>query len=264
MTEVERMIENAQAAMAEEVFEEVLRAQADVDPTDLPALLDLLALGLTNGSWRNSCVEEWHAEGRLSDGDMMRINSHTTFGIRQRLRGWCKELDITSGSSESLAKVTLEDVNVLTHRLFRWLTNPERRLPTGMTLGELASIREDLAEYEDHAEGALGAFEGQMERRGVRHGLLYTAGHGALACSQWWAHPRWPGRVDLYISVLDNPANRHWGTDGERLQRLGPEPTAVKDRAALRRTLLDTPWKLDAEAAQWITNSGIGYLMPVT
>lgn len=261
MTDVERMLEEAQAMMTEEVFEGVLKAQG-VDPDDLSSLLDLLAIGLTNGSWRNSCVENWHAEGRLSDGDMLRINSHTTLGIRQRLRGWCTEYGIASGSSEAFASVTAEDVDVLAHRLFKWLTNSDRKLPTGMTLGELARTDEDLAEYEEHADGKLGAFTGQMESKGVRHGILYTAGHGALACDRWWGHPTWPARVDRFISVLDTPADPHWGTDGERLKRLGPEPAALQDRAALRGTLLRTPWELEAQTAEWIADSGIGYLTP--
>lgn len=38
------------------------------------------------------------------------------------------------------------------------------------------------------------------------------------------------------------------------------EPAAVQDRAALRGALLRAPWDLDAEAAEWIVDSGIGYL----
>ncbi|MFD0348902.1 hypothetical protein ACFQ0M_28315 [Kitasatospora aburaviensis] len=84
--DIQRRIDEAQAAMTEEVFEGML-AKSGTDPADLAALLDVLAIGITNGSWRNSCLENWHAEGRLSDGDMMRVNSHTTHGVRQRLRG---------------------------------------------------------------------------------------------------------------------------------------------------------------------------------
>lgn len=48
------------------------------DPGSMASVLDLAALGLTNGAWRNTCVEDWHAEGRLSDGDMLRINARTS------------------------------------------------------------------------------------------------------------------------------------------------------------------------------------------
>lgn len=261
-SEAQRMIEEAQAMMTEELFEEVLRTQAKVDPADLNALLDVLALGITNSAWRNSCVENWHAEGRLSDGDMMRINSRTTHGVRRRLTGWTTEFGITSGSSAALAEVTVEDMDVLANRIFRWLTNPERKLPTGMTLSELAQSKEDLDEFEDHAARRLGGFSGQMEEKGVRFGLLYTACHGALACSQWWAHPTWPDRVQRFITVLDNPADPHWGPDGDWRKRLQAEPPAIRERGSLHVMLLRSPWKLGAEAAEWITGAGIGYLAP--
>ncbi|MYT28116.1 MULTISPECIES: hypothetical protein [unclassified Streptomyces] len=261
-SEVQQMIEETQAMMTEGLFEETLRTQAHVDPIDLSALLDVLALGITNSCWRNSCVETWHAEGRLSDGDMMRINSHTTHGIRQRLTGWTTEFGITSGSSAALAEVTVEDVDLLAHRIFRWLTNPKRKLPTGITLSELAQSKEELEEYEDHADRRLGGFSGQMEEKGVRFGLLYMACHGALACSKWWLHPSWPDRVQRFITVLDNPTDRHWGPDGDWLKRLEAEPPAVRDRGALHAMLLQAPWNLGIEAAEWITDAGIGYLAP--
>ncbi|MEW2622862.1 hypothetical protein [Streptomyces sp. NPDC048106] len=262
--EVQRMIQEAQAMMTDELMEETLRSQVAVDPSHLASLLDLVAIGITNGAWRNSCIENWHAEGRLSDGDMMRINSYTTDAIRRRLKGWCVESGITSASSTALASADVEDVDVLAGRLFRWLANAERRLPTGMTLGELARSQEDLEEYEDHADRVLGGFAGQMQDRGVRFGLLRTACHGALACSQWWAHPTWPDRVERFIRVLDDATNAHWGTDGERREKLGAEPPSVQDRDILRATLLVNPWKLDPTAAEWIVDAGIGYLRPET
>ncbi|MEV8397249.1 hypothetical protein [Streptomyces niveus] len=257
--EVRRMIEEAQAKMTEELLEETLRAKVNFEPDDLGTLLDLVAIGITNGTWRNSCVENWHAEGRLSDGDMMRINSHTTDAIRRRLARWTTETGITSASGTALAEVDIEEVNAFAIRLFRWTTNPKRRLTTGITLGELARTAEDLREYEDHADLRLGGFAGQMEERGVRFGLLRTACHGALACSRWWKHPAWPALVERYVSVLDNPTDPHWGPGGEWRTRLGAEPHSVQDRAGLRATLLKGPWRLDSSAATWVTDSGIGY-----
>ncbi|WP_406294362.1 hypothetical protein OG948_05855 [Embleya sp. NBC_00888] len=260
--EVQRMIQEAQEAMTEELFEEAIRTRANVEPDDLTTLLDLLALGITNGAWRNSCVENWHADGRLSDGDMMRINSHTTDGIRRRLTGWTTEYGITSAEASALAQVDAEDAGVLATRLFRWLTNPRRKLPTGITLGELARTGEDLAEYQDHADRTLGGFVGLMEDKGVRFGLLRTASHGALSCARWWAHPAWLDLVERFVSALDEPTHSHWGPDGQWRTKLGVEPVSVQDRHTLRATLLAAPWKLDGDAAEWITNAGIGYMSP--
>ncbi|GGU52511.1 hypothetical protein GCM10010211_16150 [Streptomyces albospinus] len=154
----------------------------------------------------------------------------------------------------------MDDVDLLAHRIFRWSTNPERKLPTGMTLSELARSKEDLEEYEDHADRRLGRFTGQMEEKGVRFGLLYTACHGALACSRWWAHPTWPDRVERFITVLDSPTDPHWGPDGDRRKQLEAEPAAVRERGTLRAVLLRSPWKLGRDAAEWITDAGIGYM----
>ncbi|MFJ5064962.1 hypothetical protein ACIQC7_00870 [Kitasatospora sp. NPDC088556] len=244
----------------EEVFEEMLRSKAGADPADLAVLLDLLAIGLTNGAWRNGCVENWHAEGRLSDGDMMRINSHTTHGVRQRLRGWAREHGVRSGTGEGLAALTIEDADALAFRLYRWLTNPARKLATGTTLGDLVKTDADLDDYIEHADQSLRGFVAQIEDKGVRFGLLYTAGHGALACPQWWGHPSWPARVDQFTAVLDRPGDHHWGPNVEYRERLPPEPPALQDRSALRATLLRAPWELDGTTAEWITSAGIGYL----
>ncbi|MFI0860377.1 hypothetical protein ACH4RA_08850 [Streptomyces smyrnaeus] len=260
--EVQRMLQEAQAMMTDEVMEETLRSKAGVDPSNLATLLDLVAIGIANGAWRNSCVENWHAEGRLSNGDMMRVNSYTTDAIRRRLRGWCIECGITSANSDALVSADAESVDVLAGRLFRWLTNAERKLPTRMSLGELARSKEDLEEYEDHAGRALSGFTGQMEDKGVRFGLLRTACHGALACSQWWAHPTWPDRVERFIRVLNDATDPHWGPNGERRERLGAEPPSVRTRHILHTTLLEAPWKLDPTSAEWIVDAGIGYLTP--
>jgi hypothetical protein len=254
------MIEESQAKMTEEVFEEMLRAKAHVEPDSLRTLLDLVAIGIANGTWRNSCIEDWHAEARLSDGDMMRINSHTTDGIRRRLAKWTAELGITSASSTALARIDIEDVTDVALRLFRWMTNPKRKLPIGITLGDLARTAEDLMEYEGHADRSLGGFVGQMEDRGVRFGLLRTAAHGALACPHWWRHPAWPALVERYVDILDIPTDSFWGPDGEWRARLGAEPDSMQDRAALAATLLSAPWKLDNGAADWIADSGIRYV----
>lgn len=261
--DIQRRIDEAQAMMTEGVFEEML-AKAGTDPADLAALLDVLAIGITNSAWRNGCVEDWHAEGRLSDGDMMRVNSHTTRGVRQRLRGWTREFGISTSTAEGLVGLTVEDADALGYRLFRWLTNPERKLATGATLADLARTEADLDEYVEHADQSLRGFVTQMEGKGVRFGLLRTACHGALACQQWWGHPSWPARVDQFIAMLDNPEDTNWGPDAEYRERLLPEPPGLQDRSALSATLLKAPWELDSATAEWITDAGIGYLMPLT
>jgi hypothetical protein len=103
----------------------------------------------------------------------------------------------------------------------------------------------------------------RYEDKGVRFGLLYTAGHGALACRQWWGHPTWQARVDQFMTVLENPEDQHWGPGAKYRERLLPEPPGLQDRNAVRATLLKAPWELDSPTAAWITDAGIGYLTVV-
>ncbi|MFD0348903.1 hypothetical protein ACFQ0M_28320 [Kitasatospora aburaviensis] len=167
-------------------------------------------------------------------------------------------------SSEGLAGLTVDDADALGYRLFRWLTNPERKLQAGATLGELARTEADLDEYVEHADQSLRGFVAQMEDKGVRFGLLRTACHGALACQQWWGHPTWPERVDRFMAMLDNLEDDHWGPSAKYRERLLPEPLGLRDRSTVRATLLKAPWELDGATAEWITDAGIGYLTLTT
>ena len=52
--------------------------------------------GLVNSAWRNTCVEDWHAEGGMHDGDMMRVNSHMIWRVRQILHLWMTEVGLAA------------------------------------------------------------------------------------------------------------------------------------------------------------------------
>lgn len=243
----------------ERLIGEMLRERAGIDPGRLGPVIDLAALGLVNSAWRNTCVEHWHAGGRMHDGDMMRVNSHMTWRTRQILHRWMTEVGLVAdGPLSALDDVAAEDVEWLAIRVFRWLVNPRRRLITGVTLAELA--RGGLRKYEDDADLRLGGFVGQAADRGARFGMARTAAHGALACPHWWGHPRWPDLVDRLLLALDDPADKHWGQGGEFRKRLPPEPAVVADRKLLRQVLRSRPWDLTSESATWLVTAGIGHL----
>jgi hypothetical protein len=235
---------------------DLLRERVGIDPSKVGPLLDLAAIGLVNGAWRNTCVENWHGEGRLHDGDMLRVNSHTTWRVRQLMRRWLKEtsLDVEAPTS-ALDGMTTENVWWLARRLYQWLANPARQLPTGETLAQLAG--DSLPEYENDADECLTSFGAQAENHGVRFGFVRTAAHGGLACSHWWGHPYWPAQVDWFMKALDNPADAHWGEDAKFRAELPAEPADVADHARLRRLLLSRPWELSTDAAQWLVRAGI-------
>ena len=198
----------------EQIMANLLRDRVGIDPGKVGPVVDLTAIGLVNGAWRNTCVESWHAEGRLVDGDMLRANSHATWRVRKFMHRWMRETGLDSDAPVSAFEgVTVNDVWQLAHRLYAWLASPVRKLPTGVTLAQLAG--DSLAEYRDYADAGLSAFAVQAEQRGARFGFARVAAHGGLACSHWWGHPRWPAQVDKLMKALDNPADDHWGPGGE-------------------------------------------------
>ncbi|MEV0566846.1 hypothetical protein [Dactylosporangium sp. NPDC050588] len=175
------------------LLDAMLRYQVGIDPDRLGSVLDLAAIGIVNSGWRNGPVEDWHAgDGPLSDGDMLRVNAHTTWRIREIARRWRTDLSLTAQSPiAALDALETDDVNWLAARIFRWLINPSRRLPTAVKLVDLAG--DDLGEFTEHVNGTLGSFAATAERRGARYALYQAAAHGGLACPHWWGHTNLAG-----------------------------------------------------------------------
>ena len=140
----------------------LLRDRGGIDPGMLGPVLDLAAIGLVNGAWRNTCVESWHAEGRMRDGDMLRVNSHSTWRVRQLVRRWMREIGLEAADPTSaLEGIAVDDVWWLVRRLYQWLVNPSRELPTGVTLAQLAG--DGLPEHQADADDSLSTFGAQAE-----------------------------------------------------------------------------------------------------
>lgn len=236
----------------------MMRERGVPEPGVLGNIVPVWAIGLANSAWRNTLVEDWHAgTGPLSDGDMMRINSATTHGIQQRLAGWMREYDIDAGDpTDVLDDFDLEDIEDLAARIHRWLTRPDRRLPTGMTLVELAEAAGDSVEnYAEAAGEALDGFLDMADERGAAFAFLRCAAHGTAACEHWWNHPRWPAHVNAFIAEVTDPGDKYAG------QR-GPRPAQIEDSEVLRSRLLTRPWELDGDSARWVVNAGIRYVRP--
>jgi hypothetical protein len=119
----------------EQLTADLLRERVGIDPGKVGPVAGLAAIGLVNGAWRNTCVENWHAEGRLHDGDMLRVSSHTTWRARQLMRRWMRETGLDADAPASAFDgIMAEDAWQLARRLYRWLVSPARMLPTGVTL----------------------------------------------------------------------------------------------------------------------------------
>jgi len=243
----------------EDAITALLRDYGGIHPGAIGPVMSLFVLGLTNSAWRNTCVEDWHAEGRMHDGDMMRINSHTSWRLRQLVWRLLADNNIDESKAvEALDGLRPDAVMDMTVRMYGWFTNGRRKLPVGRTIADLAG--NDLAAYKNGADRALNLFVGDIDSLGTRAGFQRMAVHGALACQRWWGHPSWPGRVSRFLSVIDDPADRHWGDGGDFRTGLPPEPPIVADRGLLRKMLLRRPWDLDSGAAAWIVRAGIGYI----
>jgi hypothetical protein len=243
------------------VADDVLRDKVGIDPRRLSPVLDLVALGLVNMAWRNTVVENWHAEGRIHDGDMLRVNAYSSWRLRQLLARWCDEVGLGADDPPSaLDRLRFANFMWLGGRIHRWLVNPARCLPDGRTVRDLAG--QGLLQLDDDADQAVTGWVGLAQDRGISFAVRWVAAHGGLACRGWWGHPMWPDAVTRFLGALDNPKDAHWGDNGELWDRLRPQPAMVRDRPALARALRDRPWRLDADSALWVVSAGIKYARP--
>src|SRR5437879_3642981 len=53
---------NISPAREQRLTVDLLRNRVGIDPDTLAPVVNLVALGLTNTAWRNTCVEDWHSE----------------------------------------------------------------------------------------------------------------------------------------------------------------------------------------------------------
>jgi len=240
----------------------LLGEHVGVDPDDAAVVVDLAAIGITNGAWRNSPLEDWHAEGRIFDGGMLRTNVATTKLVRglldDQLNGAFEEVGEVLVATEDLAELDSDFSDELFAVVFEHLSDPARVLPDGRTLGQLAG--EDLGELVDHIDRALGGIAASAERYGLDVALQRAAVHGGLACAHWWGTPWWPGIVAGFLARLDDPQHPHWGEARDWYARLPVQPAEVADRRRLRALLLDAPEALSEEGAEFCVAAGIGFV----
>jgi hypothetical protein len=239
-----------------------LRQEVGIDPNEAAVVLDLASIGITNGARRNSPLEDWHSQGRIHDGGMLRTNVAMTklvLGVFADYLG--QDLDDEEGiitATEDFAELDSDFTDELFMALFERLSDPDRVLPDGRTLLQLAG--EDLDELTDHMDTAIGGIAASAERDGLDFALQRAAAHGGLACRHWWGTPWWPDIVAEFLARLDNPRHPHWGETGDFYTRLPAQPPEVADRPRLRALLLDSPELLSDAGAEFCVAAGIGYV----
>lgn len=187
-------------------IERVLRGFGG-NPDTVGGVLGLVPLGVTNMFWRNNeVVEAWHVERRLSDGDVLRVNSFTTYEIGSQLRKWREQLRLVAdAASTAIESVTMSQFEEFALGLAAWMTQATRFFPMGQRLGDVAG--ESISAFSDHVADHACDWVDAAEDHGVRWALTWAAGHGAAACRKWWGAPIWPERVSIMIDAIGEPTS---------------------------------------------------------
>lgn len=229
-----------------------LIAGLGLDPDDSATVLGLASLGVTTIAWKNGPLEDWREapDSRITDPELMRTNAATTRAVHHVL---CTAL---------LGRHPRVDSPIDPHAgVFRKvrlvIADPNRRLPDGRTIVDIAPGPEHLADFDAYTGAAVGRWTALARDHGpgsVVRLLAYVVGKYSYA---WWLTPWWPARVDAFVRRLKDP--RRWETPEEcrHVRRLRPPPDAA-DHDRLARQLLAGPDRLSAAAAAYCLSAGLG------
>ncbi|MGH3519356.1 MAG: hypothetical protein ACRDQ7_18445, partial [Haloechinothrix sp.] len=161
-----------------------------VDPADGSTVLDLAAVGVTKLAWRNGPLEDWHADRdrKISNADMLRGNVATTRVVRQAVE------------TLPLAPIVAADPFA---RVGQALTAPDRILPDGRTVADLAVTASDLQQFHEHVHTGVDRWSALASRHGLAAALWMLASVSGYEREHWWLSPWWPGVVDEFVRDLD-------------------------------------------------------------
>ncbi|MEV6831272.1 hypothetical protein [Amycolatopsis sp. NPDC051102] len=247
---------------------------------NLAELLDLAAVGIVKHAWRNSPLEDVHADpsSPLTDGEMMRTNAATTRLVRESLQDFFHaifDVDVppagTSGTSSesSLGDGELHldecdfldefsDADLLADSMLGplYTAMTRRVLPGGYTVREAAS--ELFEELDDHIAANLDYLADVTEQHGLRAALYLKA--KAAHYERWWLGQDWLELVDALDVVLADPKHDHWQVRGY------PDPDGRPGRCGnleqLKAVLRQGPDRLTAAEAEWcVEDVGIGFVL---
>jgi hypothetical protein len=232
-----------------------------VNPRDRTEVLDLAAVAIARLVWRDSPVEDWHADpdSRINDADLMRANAATTRLTRNLL-----ELHVPEPSdqrSHADQGPRHADADRLFTAIRHALAAPDRRLPDARTVGELAPSSIELASYGDHVARLTREWTNTSGHLGTYAVLVLLAVTAASTYRDWWLAPDWPGLVAEFTTCLRDPDRAGSLTVTTRLRILAP-PAQAADPNQLHRLLLAGPDRLDTETANYCLQAGLGTLLP--
>ncbi len=221
----------------EPTLEQVLAFASEhlgLDPDgDRREMQQLAAIGLTLRAWRNTSLEDLHAgshpSGGFPDSQMMRFNIATT--------------RVVSGY--------IEDGQFDWSGIRTALTNPDRELPGGLTVGGLCG--EEFESLAADIDDALAIVERTEQRRGSTYVLTVLAVQAGISYKDWYGSPWWSDVVERFIELVNDPTSSAWKYDEHR----EAEPHEVADRESLKRVLLEAPESLDDDSIYWCLAHGL-------
>jgi hypothetical protein len=239
------------------------RPETGLHPDDILTLLRYVPVGLESMLWRNTVLEDWHTspDSRIHDPDMFRANTHTTAIFHEHL--WTAFADqLAAGVLMSRDAFDDSDVPILEQALYGGLEeafDDERELPNGQTLGELGGA--ELIELQNHAANQVASLMEQAERVGVYNVLAFLAMKGRLGSRWHWSTPQWPLLVDNFLAIAGDPDHEWWQAEHHDYPEKLPED--VSNWAVFRKLLLNAPWQLSNEAAEFcVWTVGIEFTRP--
>jgi len=189
------------------------------DPRDADAVAALAAIGLTNGMWRNSPLEDAHAGSRrdeLSDEAMMLHNIATTEQLR---------------SYVTATTIALDEIEAV-------LLDPDRPLAADATARGL--LRRHWDRYVEHVREQVELLRGNAESVGEPAVVWRLSAHGGLACQHWYGTPWWADTV------------------AEFEERLAANPGALPAPDVVER-LRERPLELTLDEIGWLQGRGLRF-----
>ncbi len=221
---------------------------AGVDPDDSATLIDLAAVAVARMAWRDGPVEDWHTsvDSRLDDAEMLRANAATTRLVRDLLAR-----HLPGPPTDRQAAVRGGGPGEMFVVIAAALTDPDRRLPNGQRLAELAPDRPSLQRYRSAVRTWCSRWVAITDQVGLHPVLLFLACWTLTTSRHWWLGPDWPLIVDRFLRQLD-----HAEIAGDCAS--ARDAGLPADREVLRRQLLAGPDQLSSLVAAFCLRHGLG------
>lgn len=234
-----------------EQFARTTIARGGIHPDDIPRLLTMAPAGLAVMCWRNTALEDFHADpdSRISDGRMMQLNVRATRIFHEALTTHIA--DCTDGEPYCEDTFTASVLSNLRNDTLSQIFDPLAVLETGETLRSVFGEGGQDLLHQMHmaAIDEIGVLIADAELGDEHRALLITAFYAIAYARNWWSMPLWPAIVEAFIDVLDDPDHEHWSVGGYPKTL----PARLDSLPMLRRQLLMGPDRMHESVLDFCT-----------